>query len=219
MDHYFPVVKIQGSPEDRGRQQGVLLKERIHRILEFYKKEFLLPEEQILTIARQFQTSTRAFREDLDLEIESLARAAEVDPVWIYALNGRTELLNLNPMECTTLAFKKQRLIGQNWDWDIEMEDLAIILDIVNEEGHRIMTMTEPGMIGKIGMNSCGLGVCLNFMTIENYQPYGVPLHALLRTILDCTNLDEAISLIGESGEGENRQYTDGGCSGEDRGH
>ena len=196
MDHYFPVVKIEGFPEDRGRQQGVLLKDRIHKILEFYKKEFLLPEDQILTIARQFQTSTRVFREDLDREIEALARGAEVDPVWIYALNGRTELLNLNPMECTTLAFKKQRLIGQNWDWDIEMEDLAIILDIVNEDGHRIMTMTEPGMIGKIGMNSCGLGVCLNFMTIENYQPYGVPLHVLLRTILDCTGLDEAISLI-----------------------
>ena len=196
MDHYFPVVKIQGSAEDRGRQQGVLLKDRIHRTLEFYKKQFLLPEDQILNIARQFQTSTRSFREDLYLEIESLARAAEVDPVWIYALNGRTELLNLNPMECTTLAFRKQRLIGQNWDWDREIEELAIILDIVNEHGHRIMTMTEPGMIGKIGMNHCGLGVCLNFMTIENYQPYGVPLHVLLRTILDCTSLDEALSFL-----------------------
>jgi len=196
MDHYFPVIKIEGSAEDRGRQQGVLLKDRIHKILEFYKKEFLLPEDQILTIARQFQIATRTFRKDLDREIEWLARAAEIDPVWIYALNGRTELLNLNPMECTTLAFKQQRLIGQNWDWDIEMEDLAIILDIVNEDGHRIMTMTEPGMIGKIGMNHCGLGVCLNFMTIENYRPYGVPLHVLLRTILDCTSLDQAISLI-----------------------
>lgn len=196
MDHYFPVIKIQGSPEDRGREQGALLKERINRTLEFYKKEFLLPEDQILTIARQFQTSTRAFREDLDREIEFLARAAGVDPVWIYALNGRTELLNLNPMECTTLAFKKQRLIGQNWDWDREMEDLAIILDIVNEHGHRIMTMTEPGMIGKIGMNSCGLGVCLNFMTIENYRPYGVPLHVLLRSVLDCNSLDEALSFL-----------------------
>ena len=56
--------------------------------------------------------------------------------------------------------------------------------------------MTEPGMIGKIGMNHCGIGVCLNFMTIENYQPYGAPLHVLLRTILDCKSLNEAQSLI-----------------------
>jgi isopenicillin-N N-acyltransferase-like protein len=196
MDKYFPVIKIQGAAEDRGRQHGTLLKERIHRTVEFYQKQFQLPEKQILRIAGQFQKSTKAFREDLYLEIEALARAAEVDPLWIYALNGRTELLNLNPMECTTLAFRKQCLIGQNWDWDSEMEELAVILEIEKEDGHRIFTMTEPGMIGKIGMNHCGVGVCLNFMTIENYQPYGVPLHVLLRTILDSKSLNEAKFLI-----------------------
>jgi len=196
MDKYFPVIKIQGAAEDRGRQHGALLKERIHRTVEFYQKQFQLPEEQILRIAGQFRKSTKAFREDLYLEIEALARAAEVDPLWIYALNGRTELLNLNPMECTTLAFRKQSLIGQNWDWDSEMEELAVILEIEKEDGHRILTMTEPGMIGKIGMNHCGVGVCLNFMTIENYQPYGVPLHVLLRTILDSKSLNEAQFLI-----------------------
>jgi isopenicillin-N N-acyltransferase-like protein len=196
MDQYFPVIKIQGGPEDRGRQQGDLLRERILRTIDFYKKQFLLPQEEILRIANQFRNSTKSFREDLYLEIEALAQAAEVDPLWIYALNGRTELLNLNPMECTTLAFRKQAVIGQNWDWDLEVEELAVILDIEREDGHRIITMTEPGMIGKIGMNRCGLGVCLNFMSIEDYQPYGVPLHVILRTILDSKTLEEALSLI-----------------------
>ena len=196
MDKYFPVIKIQGAAEDRGRQHGTLLKERIHRTVEFYQKQFQLPEEQILGIADQFRKSTEAFQKDIYIEIETLAQAAEVDPLWIYALNGRTELLNLNPMECTTLAFRKQSLIGQNWDWDSEMEEMAVILEIEKEDGHRILTMTEPGMIGKIGMNHCGVGVCLNFMTIDNYQPYGVPLHVLLRAILDSKTLNEALSLI-----------------------
>jgi isopenicillin-N N-acyltransferase-like protein len=196
MDPYFPVIKIQGGPEDRGRQQGDLLKERIHKTIDFYKRQFLIPEEEILRIANQFRVSTKAFREDLYLEIEALAQAAGADPVWIYALNGRTELLNLNPMECTTFAFRKQSLIGQNWDWDLEVEELAVILDIEKEDGHRIITMTEPGMIGKIGMNSCGLGVCLNFMSIEDYRPYGVPLHVILRTILDSKTMNEALSSI-----------------------
>ena len=196
MDQYFPVIKIQGGPEDRGRQQGDLLKERIHKTIDFYKRQFLIPEEEILRIANEFRDSTKAFREDLYLEIETMAQAAEADPVWIYALHGRTELLNLNPMECTTFAFRKQGLIGQNWDWDLEVEELAVILDIEKEDGHRIITMTEPGMIGKIGMNSCGLGVCLNFMSIEDYRPYGVPLHVILRTILDSKTMDEALSSI-----------------------
>jgi isopenicillin-N N-acyltransferase-like protein len=196
MDRFFPVIKLKGTAEERGRQHGTLLKERIHRTVEFYQKQFQLPEERILEIADQFRKSTSAFRADIAIEIETLAQAAEVDELWIYALNGRTELLNLNLMECTTLAFRKQRLIGQNWDWDSEMEELAVILDIEKEDGHRILTMTEPGMIGKIGMNHCGVGVCLNFMTIENYQPSGIPLHVLLRTILDSKSLHEAESII-----------------------
>jgi len=196
MDEYFPIIKIHGTAEDRGRQQGTFLKERIHRTLEFYQKQFQRPEKEILRIAAGFRKSTEAFREEIFIEIEALAHAASIDPLWIYALNGRTELLNLNPMECTTLAFKKQLLLGQNWDWESEMEELAVILDIEKEDGHRILTMTEPGMIGKIGMNHDGVGVCLNFMTIENYQPDGVPLHVLLRTILDCKSVNEARSVI-----------------------
>lgn len=197
MDQYFPVIKIHGTAAERGRQHGTLLKERIHRTVEFYQQQFQLPEHQILSVAEQFRKSTEAFREDLSVEIDALARAAAIDPLWIYALNGRTELLNINPMECTTLVFKKQRLMGQNWDWHSEMEELAVILDIEKEDGHRILTMTEPGMIGKIGMNHCGVGVCLNFMSVENYQPSGIPLHVILRSILDSKSVNEAQALIG----------------------
>jgi isopenicillin-N N-acyltransferase-like protein len=196
MDSFFPVIEIKGAAAERGRQHGTILRERIHRTLEFYKEQFQLPEKEILSISDQFRKATKAFREELYHEIEALAQAAEVDPLWIYALNGRTELLNLNPMECTTLVFKKQRLMGQNWDWHSEMEELAVILDIENEDGHRILTMTEPGMIGKIGMNHRGVGVCLNFMTIEDYQPSGIPLHVILRSIMDSKSVSEAQALI-----------------------
>jgi isopenicillin-N N-acyltransferase-like protein len=196
MEQNFPVIKISGTPEERGRQHGRQLKDRIHRTVEFYKKQFLIPEQEIMGISEMFRNNTRAFRQDLFEEIEALARAAEVDPLWIYALNGRTELLNLNPMECTTLAFRKQKLMAQNWDWDMEMEELAVILDIETDTGTRILTMTEPGMIAKIGMNSHGVGVCLNFMSIENYTPEGIPLHVLLRAILESKDLGTARSVI-----------------------
>jgi len=203
MEKYFPVVKIKGSAEERGQQQGSLLKERIHQIVEFYKKQFLLPEDEIMSISKLFRDNTKAFSRELYIEIEALAKASQVDPLWIYALNGRTELLNLNPMECTSLAFKQKGLIGQNWDWDMEAEELAVILDIEKPDGHRIMTMTEPGMIGKIGMNNNGVGVCLNFMSIDNYQPGGIPLHVLLRAILDSDSLPTALSVISSHSDGK----------------
>jgi len=212
MGENFPVIKIGGSAEERGRQHGSLLKERIERTIDFYRKQFTLSEVEIMAVAAGFRDSTRAFSPALYAEIEALAQAAGADPLWIYALNGRTELLNLNPMECTTLAFKKLGLIGQNWDWDMEMEDLIVILEIENDAGPRIMTMTEPGMIAKIGMNNHGVGVCLNFMSIENYQPGGVPLHVLLRAILDSPDLSaaRAVAYDGSGGKVGNILIADG---------
>jgi isopenicillin-N N-acyltransferase-like protein len=196
MDQYLPVLSIRGDADERGRQQGSLLKDRIHKTLAYYQNQFMKPQSEILEIASLFRQSTRAAREDLFTEIESMAKASDVDPLWLYALNGRTELLSLNPMECTSLAFRRLGLIGQNWDWDAEAEELAVILDIEKEDKHRIITMTEPGMVAKIGMNNHGLGVCLNFMNIEDFQPYGIPQHVLLRMILDSKSMEEALSQI-----------------------
>ena len=215
MGDKLPVIKISGPAEERGRQHGRLLKDRIHRTIEFYRKQFLIPEVEIVSAAEQFRCNTRAFSEALYVEIESLAEAAGVDPLWIYALNGRTELLNLNPMECTSLAFRDLGLIGQNWDWDLEMEELAVILDIENPDGHRILTMTEPGMIGKIGMNNRGVGVCLNFMSIENYRPGGIPLHVLLRAVLDSDSLSVARSVVYTGAPGKVGNILIAGGSGE----
>ena len=203
MGDKFPVIKIHGAAEERGQQHGSLLKERIGKTIAFYRELFARPEEEILSVARVFRDNTRVFSEEMSVEIEALSRAAGIDPLWIYALNGRTELLNLNPMECTSLALKDQGLIGQNWDWDEALEDLAVILDIENTNGHRIMTMTEPGMVGKIGMNNRGVGVCLNFMSIENYRPGGIPLHVLLRAILDSDSLPAARDVISSNAAGK----------------
>ena len=89
-------------------------------------------------------------------EIEGIAQGAAVDPLDIYALNARSEILALPAQECTALCFPDARLLGQNWDWAQDLEELAVLMRIVRSDGHRILMLTEPGMIGKIGMNSAG---------------------------------------------------------------
>ncbi len=59
------------------------------------------------------------------------------------------------------------------------------------EDKHSILMMTEPGIIGKIGFNSCGLGVTLNFLERTNFVKTGVPVHILLRAALDCKSVQE----------------------------
>jgi isopenicillin-N N-acyltransferase-like protein len=62
------------------------------------------------------------------------------------------------------------------------------------------VTFTEAGMLGKIGCNEHRLGVCLNFLRHEQDARAagapGVPVHGLLRAVLGCRTLDEAVGLV-----------------------
>ena len=58
-----------------------------------------------------------------------------------------------------------------------------------------ILMMTEPGIIGKIGFNANGVGVCLNFLE-SGKQTQGVPIHLILRKVLDAPSIESALSSI-----------------------
>jgi len=62
--------------------------------------------------------------------------------------------------------------------------------------------LTEPGIIGKIGMNNAGLGVCLNILTTDQ-RLEGVPVHLLLRAILDCSSMEDVEALLEEHSGGK----------------
>ena len=62
--------------------------------------------------------------------------------------------------------------------------------------------MSEPGIIGKIGFNSQGIGVLLNFLHIDGYQPRGVPTHILLRRILESFSMSEVKNILLSNGIG-----------------
>jgi len=69
------------------------------------------------------------------------------------------------------------------------------------QDGHKIIQLTEPGMIGKIGFNNSGLGVCLNFLHIDE-ELNGLPIHIILRAMLDSKSIEEAKDLAKNVGKG-----------------
>ena len=203
----LPLFTVNGNNEEIGKQIGSLLKDRIYSTLDFYKGVFRKEEEKIFTYAKMFQNSIKSFNNDYAIEINSMAETIDVDPLWIYALNARSEIMNKFANECTASYFKNSRLLGQNWDWAKELEDLAVILRIKQPNKPDILQMTEPGIIGKIGFNSEGLGVCLNFLHIDGYDPKGVPTHILLRAVLDCNTIDEAHQVVKDHATGRTSNF------------
>jgi isopenicillin-N N-acyltransferase-like protein len=58
-----------------------------------------------------------------------------------------------------------------------------------------ILTLTEAGMVAKIGLNSAGVAVSLNLMrSLTDGREVGMPVHVLLRKMLQARSFGEAVS-------------------------
>lgn len=60
--------------------------------------------------------------------------------------------------------------------------------------------VTEAGLIGKIGLNSAGVGVCLNAIRLKGMDATRLPCHLGLRMVLDSTSREEAVRQLEKYG-------------------
>ena len=199
-------VSIEGNARKRGTSHGELLKEKIHETKAFYEKVFDMDQEDVFARAERFRELIRDYDPEYVEEIDGIAEASGLDRHWVYALNSRTELLSLKPPahlnECTALYFRSSSILGQTWDWGKPLEDLIVLMSIRRSDGHTIRMITEPGIIGKIGMNSAGIGTCLNLLRTGPLD-VGVPVHIVLRAILDSRSIEEARTVVTRAGGGK----------------
>ena len=105
----------------------------------------------------------------------------------IGALNARTEVLRAGRGECSTVACLGTATadgapIGmQTWDWHDDLAGSWMRWTIDHASGHRVDTMTEAGIVGKVGVSSAGVAVLLNILGHrDDGPPIGVPVHVLL---------------------------------------
>jgi len=202
------LISLSGTPEEIGFQHGQLLSDQIHRNIDFYKSIFLKSfgdESQILSAARHFKESIQAYNPNFVIEIDNIALGAALsEPLWLYAINSRTELSMLNGLqECTAIVCPNKNLLAQTWDWAQKLEENFFIMKITFPDGHQILQLSEAGMVGKIGLNNRGLGVTLNYLYDEHVDFSTVPIHILLRQVLESRTLGEAQNAARRSGIGK----------------
>ena len=87
---------------------------------------------------------------------------------------------------CTALSWHDDNsaLLAQNWDWRPAQQPNLIHLTIL-QPGQSIEMITEAGIIGKIGLNSAGIGVCLNAIRVKGVSYEKLPVHLALRKALE----------------------------------
>ena len=151
---------------------------------------------QVQETARSFEQHIKSTWPLYHEEIRGIADGSGRDLLDIVALNVRTEIaFGLFSDGCTSLSWhgEKGAKLGQNWDWMPEQKQNLIILRIKGDgERPSIATVTEAGIIGKIGFNANGVGVCLNAIRTKGCNPEKLPVHFGLRMALESRSAAEA---------------------------
>ena len=159
-------------------------------------------------------------------EIEGIAMGSGFSVNEILALNCRTEILPHTFLgmdssggeaalrrnaavglfdlgECTSVAVTGMRCadgqtrLAQNWDWIGYQRANVVALRVLREAPWpSFLTLTEAGILAKIGVNDHGLGVGLNILRATNdRERVGIPVHIFQRMALDCEGVDAVVSL------------------------
>ncbi|KAL4793660.1 acyl-coenzyme A:6-aminopenicillanic acid acyl-transferase-domain-containing protein [Aspergillus venezuelensis] len=199
------VVKCSGSPREIGFQHGSAAKEHIARSIEFYaslfQKTSSLAWKDVLSFAVPFADRIKSAWPNYHDEMEGVAEGSGHSILDIVALNVRTEIaFGAFSDGCTSLAWhtEDQGFLAQNWDWQPAQKQNIIILDIDQPSKPSIKMVTEAGIIGKIGFNSSGVGVCLNAIRAKGVDSNKLPVHLALRMALDSSSAKEAVDLLTE---------------------
>ncbi|KAL6717056.1 hypothetical protein ACLMJK_004970 [Lecanora helva] len=103
---------------------------------------------------------------------------------------------------CTALYLRDSNstFLSQNWDWQEEQQENLINLHITLPSKVAINMITEAGIIGKIGLNSNGVGVCLNAIRAPGVDFERLPCHLALRSCLESEPAAQAVAMLHRSG-------------------
>jgi len=158
---------------------------------------------QVQSFALKYQPFLSEMFPDYIKEMQGVADGAGVEYSDILALNVRTEIaFGAFSDGCTAFYVdgKEGAILAQNWDWNTEQAENLICLKIEKEHGLRIQMITEAGIIGKIGLNSYGVGCTLNAIKAHGISYTKLPCHLALRTVLESADTASAVAKLEKCG-------------------
>lgn len=216
MDRVRTFSSPSASPPERGEAFGAANGSEIGATYERYVELFDAvagAPVALRALGEEALTAIAAFSADADQEMRGLAHGAGLEPWQIAALNARTEILARlgTPArgECSTVVDLRStdadpRTTGspltiQTWDWRDSFADNWLAWTIEYPDGRVVHTVTEYGILAKIGVSSRGVGVHLNLLQhVRDGGPIGTPVHILARAVLErADDPGAALALLG----------------------
>lgn len=196
---------VELDPYERGRSFGHANSDSVANTLTAYEHLFRtagIDGAEVNHQAKQVGAVLDDNWPELRREIAGIADGAGQDELDVLAVNARTEVLaGQGVPECTVICTQDEHahtILAQNWDYHPRLAGSAVVWIVERPGGRWFATLTEAGLLAKIGLTDTGLGVGLNLlMTNMDGGATEVPIHVLLRLVLEhCRTVDEAAALL-----------------------
>ncbi len=213
----FPLVDVQGSPYERGRQHGAAVPERVARSVALYRGQLErrgVGADRLKQLAAAMVPVVGDYDAAYLEELRGIADGSGQALEDVVVINCRTEMMfghaELGRARkglddgCTGLVVLPEAAAGgklmhaHNWDWREECVDTGIVLRMRREDGPDLLMFTEAGSLARHGFNSAGVSLSGNFLSCEHdYQrPAEVPLVLVRRKMLEASNICNAMKVL-----------------------
>jgi hypothetical protein len=217
-------VEARGGPRERGLAIGRALAGPIAGHVAALKgalPAWVQPADGYLADLLAETDFRRAIREhtpDLMTELEATAEAAGVsaddlfalqllDEEWAYRVRRSAAR---SPQKCSSLAIvdaSGPTWIAQNMDLGWYTDGFQALLEIDDGETPAALVFTTAGMLGLLGVNAAGVGVCVNSLPQLPSAPEGLPVAFVLRRLLQARTAEEAWGLVQTLPHATNQHY------------
>ena len=230
-DPSFGIVEFTGSARQRGFQYGEKFAENIKEMLDrtytFYKDAANLPKDEILKTAGKFWPYIVEYSDEIADELRGMSEGSkrEIDEITLLTSFNELQfyyssarLSKYGNAGCTSFCATGEAtengdtLIGQNNDGSLHpnLDEYDFLMKMKTQSGVELLTLTIMGCPAFVGVNSNGIGLCINALSDGNFR-IGVPFSVITRKILGSKNIGEAVNAVitPERGAGANYLIAD----------
>lgn len=225
---------FRGPPRERGRARGAAERAALAKMMGSWRAE--LERELGLALEAyvedflgdtQFLRAAREYTPDLCEEVLGLSEGAQLPFELLFALqlmDERWEDLERRGLaascRCSSLAIfdgskGAPHVLAQNMDLPKSLDGLQQLVQLVDDaSGLRILLLSYPGFLGLFGLNSRGVGVCVNNLWQLQAAPSGLPVAFVIRGALAQPSLEAAVAFVSAVPHATGQSYLIGSSEG-----
>ena len=169
-DTHYREIEVSGAPFEMGRQIGEAAREEVRGFVEIaldrVNKTMPVSQKNALSVARSSLSYVESYAPHMLDELRGMAESSGILLEDLMLLQVRNQLRPDGDAGCTSFSITspagQRAVVGQNWDNDPGLDPFTVVLTRRPAGKPTLMNITQAGLIAYIGLNSAGIGLCLN---------------------------------------------------------